>query len=398
MYKETCKPRVQARTLKRRSRSLGLGSVDYGCSSEDESGAASAFRQSKRHGLAGSVIEWVPAGLCIVVALFGLGGCGDQEARFESGNEPPGTMMRGPGEPAQVHGPRWSVGRLVDSWGDPTDRRFAAVTIEHEVSGTARLIVADDAVTFRFGTVYLPPCIDVGDYDRICSLDVRVGDHIATFNVVEEDGTVAPPWPEDGASKLLQGMILAAVTNGDAELRARLAFAGRGKVVFRFPMLGACDALATIGLITPPECDRGGAYEPVLLGEWEENDAEGGDEFDARGRGGFSRVKLAYHQPTELEGFWILSGWWWTWDTARRTYERPIWPGHFSWMEVASSHERERRFESVHGGDYLVVEEDGKVRGVVGDVEYRSFEASYVAPKFMEVGKPPADQQPALPN
>lgn len=257
----------------------------------------------------------------------------------------------------------------MDSWGDPTDAKYAAVTIEHEVSRSARLVVSDDSVAFRFGTVYLGSCIDVGvSFDRVCMMALRVGDRVAMFNVLERDGTVAPVWSENGASKLLLGLVLLAVVRGDEELRVRLDFAGRGDVVFRFPLRGACDALATLGLVTPSECDSGEADEPVPLGTWQ-------DPENSR-----SEVTLTYHEPTENVSFWILRKWWSSWDVGRRTHEWPMMPGHFRWKEVASTEEGSRRFEPWSGSstsaDYLVVAGDGTARGLFGDEPFGPFEPS----------------------
>ena len=226
---------------------------------------------------------------------------------------------------------------------------------------------------------------------------VESGGRRSIINVVEKDGTVAPLQHEDGASKLLQGMLLAGVRRGDDQLRARLNFAGRPRHhgVFRFPLLGACEALASLGLIYTRECDSGAAVEPVVLAEWDHK------------WGYRSGAKLTYHQPTERLAFWIFQGYKSQWDFARHTKEWPILPGHYSWREVGAHGDRrpldalvgrgERRFEPERGLSsdtrYFVVSDDGTVRGTFDD-EYYDGRASYLAPNPMDVGRRLADQPP----
>ena len=342
---------------------------------------------------------------CVSIALTALAACADPPivTPRELVEQAPAPTASGDSGELPRHG--WSTGQFVDSWGEPTGVEYASVEIEHEVSQWARLAVDRNSVSIRFGTVRLDSCSGVGSSwdEPVCRLDVRLGDPITVFNVVERDGTVVPLPGEDGAPKLFQGLVLAGVTRDDAQVRVKLDFVGRGDVVFDFPLAGACEALASLGLIYTRECDSGQAAEPVVLAKW--NHEWGKNRVQRWG------AALTHHQPTELVSFWVLERYESRLDFDRRTEEWPWFPGHYWWTEVdaAGGEEhgskrgvrpyvggrwpevRKRRFEPVGGtsngtGDYIVVVENGTVRGRIDGEDY-SNQASHLAPDLMGVGR-----------
>ena len=188
-------------------------------------------------------------------------------------------------------------------------------------------------------------------------------------------------------------MVLNGLKQGAVDLRVRLYFYGEGNTLFRFPLLGGCDALAAIELIETDECGSGETTESVTLAAWEQP-TRWQLELRHRHRGGVSgNVELTYHEPTKLLSFWVLQ----RWESARLDISRSHflnWPSRHIWEETASDDLSRREFVPVrNNGERFIITEKGDASGRFNNTDdpeaLRDIVTSHVALNHMAIGIEP---------
>ena len=325
----------------------------------------------------------------VLSILFGAGvlaGCGDPVGLEETAR---------PEVPAQGRrASLWTTGELLDSWGDKTGIRYAATNAINRSSPSALLRFHFGGAALRFGYLNLDNCLQAFGDRRVCSMSVRVGEDHRRFNVEERDRWLQPGFdeggPVGGSVKLLQQMVLRGIRRGDGDVRVLLDVYGEGDVLFRFPLLGGCDALASIGLIQAYECGTGETTEPVTLAAWEQH-----ANLEGRCRALLPNVTFTYHEPTELLSFWLLERYECAIDRfdIRRPH-RLFAPTRHLWTEVANDGEGKREFVPVSafadGGERLIITENGNASGRFRNTPdpegLSAIDVSHLAPDHMSVG------------
>ena len=282
----------------------------------------------------------------------------------------------------------------MDHWGDPTGRKYAATTAMNRTSPSARLQFSVDGAALRFDPLSLDGCRQLRGDRRVCSMSVRVGEDQRQFNVEEVDRWLLPGYQEHGlggrggSGRLLQAMVLRGLKRGDADVRVLLDFYGEGNTLFRFPLLGGCNALATLDLIHAEECGIGETAEPVTLAEWKQQARAG-----SRHAGLLPNVSFTYHEPTKLLSFWLLE----RWETAPghlSRYEYLLGPTRHVWEEAASDDESRREFVPVRNNrERFIITNEGKALGRFDNTDdpeaLKDIVTDLVAPNHMAIGVQP---------